>query len=692
MQNSLRGSQAARLIAMGLAVVTLVAGAMPAHAEPDITITYVVDTPYDANPLVGTFNCDPGVDDDCPLRKAIELANGFAGGASKRIRFQSNYDINLVAPLPAITYSSVDISADDGLITRLVRVKGSGTVIGAFPFSNGNVFQVYGNDVRIDSLRIYGSAEGWSNILIAGSAKKATISRNLLGTPDPAVCPAAGAFPAAYGGIYVGSTGAIDVAGGEARAWIWGNNMRCYGSGNAIEVNGTNQVFIGSDDAGLMDSTRRNQIFGNEEGVVFAAGANYNYLQNATIQGNTIGVRITGDTYNNFVKSNLIEVNTVGVQMENGANFNLVGTNSLGTPADANTIRANLDSGVVISGSTTHDNAVHGNIIGRSGAADPVSNGNAQYGVKITAGAYKNYIGFSGSSLGSNVIGGNGVAGIGILDGAKNNEITANRIGASVSVDTPIPNALGLKLQGSTSTGNIATFNLIVRNNTDGVDIDDARSNTIGDSNIIALNGRNGVLLQNGARDNLITSQAVYANGRHGISLSGDGTTKNQLNLINTFLNLDDGVNENSGAAFNTWTRVTTENNGGLGIDTDAGADTTNNITPPFPLIQSVTPVAGGVEVKGLASRSPSPTASNTVELFGLRPDASGYGEGAYYFGSVTVDMATGEWSTVISSAQLVDYPCFTAYQTFTPGGGVPPASSEFSLSSCRAMLPIIMR
>jgi hypothetical protein len=250
----------------------------------------------------------------------------------------------------------------------------------------------------------------------------------------------------------------------------------------------------------------------------------------------------------------------------------------------------------------------------------------------------------------------------------------------------------GVYIFGTTTTGNKVKTNLIARNTADGVAIDNARNNTIGDSNIIALNGRNGVWLQNGAQDNLVRSQTIYANGRHGIALSGAGTTGNQINLINTFLNIADGINETDSAAFNTWSQTTTEGNGGLGIDKDAGAETENNITPPMPVILSVTPIAGGVQVTGRASNSPSPTASNTVEVFGLRLDASGYGEGAYFFGLASVNMTTGEWSLTITSPQLASYPCLTAYQTFTPGGGTPPASSEFGPSSCRAMMPIVVR
>lgn len=294
--------------------------------------------------------------------------------------------------------------------------------------------------------------------------------------------------------------------------------------------------------------------------------------------------------------------------------------------------------------------------------------------MKISDQAKQNSIGFSSNPAGKNIIGGNGYAGVGIIGGANNNIVIGNAIGA-VDVDNPIPN-------------------LIANNTTDGVSIDNASSNTVRDANVIAFNERNGVWLQNGAKDNVIRNQSIYNNSWHGVALSGAGTTGNQINEVNLYNNAGDGISESDGASFNTWSEASAFDNGGLGIDKEAGTVSSNIVTPPYPTVSSAYLVGPNLYViGGLASASSSAGASNKVDVFIMRLDPSGFGEGAAYLGSANVDMATGKWTTFfVWPFPSVPTLCATAYQTFKPDAGTPASSFEFGPSSCRMLAPMMMR
>jgi parallel beta-helix repeat protein len=667
-----------RLAAVLLMGILLAGPTAPARAEPEASFTYIVDTANDTN-VSGCADLTPN---DCSLRGAITKVNSGAAGNIYQILFNNNFNITLATALPPITQNTVSISAFSGLSTFTIRVNGNGIA--------DDVFKIQGNNVEIDRLRIHGAGAGRSNVLVTGSAKNATLSNNVIGAPD-----ATGACPASPArGVLVESTGTINVPGGEAHAWLWGNTVRCISTGTGIEVNGTDRVYIGSDKAGNRGAAQRNTIDGNSTGVAVRAGAFFNYVRNSTVANNAIGVSVGLNTINNWVQGNLIEKNAIGVFLANGAVSTRVGVDlSSINAADGNIIRASTDTGVAVTGANTRDNLIHGNVIGRGSPGEPATHGNTNYGILIADQARQNTIGISSNPLGRNVIGGNGIAGVALLSGANNNLVTGNAIGA-LDGDNAIPNLQGVLLFGSNTTANTVSNNLIARNTNDGVVIDSASGNTLRDANVIAFNGQHGVLLKNGAKDNIVRNMEIHDNGRHGVAISSAGASGNQVIQVNSYKNAGDGLSEWDGATGNTWSQLSAYENGGLGIDKDAGDAGANNVTPPIPTVTGMIPVGLNTFLYGgFASASGSAGASNKVEVYALRLDARGIAQGGIFLGSGTVDMATGAWSAlVILPLFAVPPACVAAFQTFKPDVGTPASSSEYGLTNCRTMTPIVLR
>jgi hypothetical protein len=500
--------------------------------------------------------------------------------------------------------------------------------------------------------------------------------------------------PAAARGIIVESTGVINTPGGEARAWIWANTVRCISSGTAIEVKGTDRVYIGSDKVGNRGAAQRNLIDGASYGIAVRAGAFFNYVRNSTLLNNVIGVSVGADSINNAVQGNLIEKNAIGVMLTNGAISTRVGVDITSPNAsDGNIIRSNTDVGMSIVGANTRDNNIHGNIIGRGAQADPESNGNKNYGILIADQAKQNQIGAGSNPLAKNVIGGNGIAGVALIGGANNNLVNGNSIGA-VDLNTPIPNNHGVVLFGVETTTNTVSNNLIAHNSADGLVIEGARNNTIGDTNVTAFNGQNGALLKSGAKNNVVRRLDSYNNALHGVALTGVDTTDNQLLQINSYKNAGDGISEWLGPTGNIWSRASAFENGGLGIDKDLFETSSNIPTPPFPTVTGFAPVGLNLFLYGgIASTSASAGASNKVEVYAYLADPSGFGEGGTYLGSGNVEMTTGAWSVlVVLPLGAVPPACVVAFQTFKPDVNTPASSSEYGPTNCRTMLPVVVQ
>ncbi len=293
---------------------------------------------------------------------------------------------------------------------------------------------------------------------------------------------------------------------------------------------------------------------------------------------------------------------------------NFVGTDPSGTIAAGNgTSFAGLLGAIQISNvpfGTANQNVVRGNL----------SSDNWSEGVQIEGPRQPGDVGhntvednFIGTDVTGTVDLGNRHEGVALTEGTHDNTIRRNLVSGN---DTD-----GIGLQGFSNVGfgaPIQTRNNLIEDNDIGVDI-----------NLQPLaNGNHGVAIgeygpsQWGCADhNTVRRNVIANNGGDGVAVWEDG-----VNNVNADSNL---ITQNA-----IW------DNGGLGIDLDNDGVTPNgpgafgaNQRVDYPVITNVTHSAGLTNIFGtLALGVP---ASAIIEVFLVRPDATGHGEGRWYLGSV---------------------------------------------------------
>jgi titin len=424
-------------------------------------------------------------------------------------------------------------------------------------------------------------------------------------------------------GNYIGTdvTGAVDLGNAQdgvridgssgntiggttaaARNVISGNNVRGIrilngATGNVIQGN-----YIGTDVTGTVDvgntaagvfielSSNNTTIGGTSLGARNIISGNDTFgihvLTSSTgtvIQGNYIGTDVTGTVdVGNSITGVIIETsgNTVGgttaaarnvISGSNtahgvnlfGASNNVVQGNYIGTNASGTAALGNMQSGVNI------DNGA-GNMIGGTapGAGNLIS-GNLGLGVNLTnSGAMGNLV--QGNLIGTDVTGtldrGNGAAGVLIQNGASN-----NTVGGTVAEARNVisgNNTNGIRIFGSTSTGNLIQGNYIGTDSTgtadlgntgSGVVLDNAPGNTVGGTaagarNVISGNGIHGVqLLGSSATGNVVQGNyigtnaagtAALGNTLNGVRLEAPGNT-----IGGTVAGAGNVISANGGAA-----------------------------------------------------------------------------------------------------------------------------------------------
>jgi len=284
----------------------------------------------------------------------------------------------------------------------------------------------------------------------------------------------------------------------------------------------------------------------------------------------------------NRVEGNWLGINATGTTAAGNANGVMVlssGNTIGGTTAGTR----NVLSGNSISGVQIGVPAARANIvIGNFIGTNPaglVDLGNLEAGVIVVGEA--NVIGGTTPEA-RNVISGNDQTGVRLGGGATANLVQGNYIGTNVNGTGALANGVGVNV---------------------GVNVDStASTNTVGgltagSANLIAFNTTIGVLVGQSSSDNAILGNSIHDNGTLGIDLIGNGVTAN-----------DPG-------------------------DADEGANNLQN----FPVL---TGVAGGVQ--GTLNSTPSGTFR--IEFFSSPAcDASGFGEGRTFLGSVVVNTdATG--------------------------------------------------
>ncbi len=330
---------------------------------------------------------------------------------------------------------------------------------------------------------------------------------------------------------------------------------------------------------------------------------------------------IAGGTYDNLVYCNFIGTDPTGVIGQgNGQNqaslwAGVYITVPLNPPPshtayhnviESNLIGDNYTEGVSIAScppGDVYENEVTDNYIGTD-ITGKVDLGNEHDGVYIGENAHDN-------EVSNNLIGGNKRSGVGIMGYydpetqwiTYNNHVFENIIGLTIDLD-PLPNSregVSIGRYGPTGLWGYAT------------------NNTIGPDNIIASNGRNGILVEEhwsnsvNTDSNKITQNAIYDNTLWGIDLGNDGVTPNDLG------------------------------------DTDAGANQLLN----FPVIDTAYCDNGQTTISGTIDINTNPSQA-IVEIFKVKSDVSGYGEGKEFVDSTTPD-GTGSWNIVVTGLVIGD-------------------------------------
>jgi len=464
--------------------------------------------------------------------------------------------------------------------------------------------------------------------------------------------------------------------------------------GNYIGTNaaGTAALANSNDGVGIYDKASSNTIGGNTAGA------------GNIISGNGWdGVQIVGSgTTGNVVVGNYLGVNAngtgalpngaAGVAVFGGASNTRIGTDGDGVAdaAERNIISGNSHVGIYLADSGTSGNIVAGNYIGTD-VTGTVAVGNSWEGISIGSGATSNRIGSSAGPFATaerNIISGNGLSGVSIGrlfsgPGTNNNIIAGNYIGTDVTGTVALGNGTdgvlitagasnntiggnssaarnvisgntfdGIVITGAGTTGNVVAGNYIGTNsagtaavpNNQGIVVSaGAAGNIIGGTapgagNLIAFNGA-GVTIVSGA-GNSILGNSSHSNTSLGIDLGGDGVTLNDAG------------------------------------DLDSGPNDLQN----FPVLTSVTAV-GGDQSRIQGTLHSTPDALFRVELFvNSMPDASGFGEGQTFLGSVDVTTnASGNAVIDFLAAGVIPVGMFVTATATDPTGN----TSEFSAARC---------
>jgi titin len=282
-------------------------------------------------------------------------------------------------------------------------------------------------------------------------------------------------------GVYVETTGTMSntVSGNHIGTDVSGT-VDLGNSQNGVNLyNGSAYNTIGGDEPG-----ERNVISGNDQEGVYIGGTAGNAVVGNIISGNHIGVDAGGTA----------EVGNAwyGVAIGVYAEHNTIGGDEAG---ERNVISGNGWNGIDLGGSTVMSNTVSGNYIGTD-AAGTAKLGNSQDGVHIGSGARYNIVG--GSAPGErNVISGNGGDGVDIAD-------------SNTVSNTVLGNAIGTDSSGAAALGN-GVNGVIVGSG--------AKNNTIGPNNVIAYNDGDGVRVYfNTTLGSIITQNAIFSNDQ-GIDL-----------------------------------------------------------------------------------------------------------------------------------------------------------------------------
>ena len=613
------------------------------YGPPAVPLTNVVTTTADAGP--GS------------LRAAIYYATDHPGAIVKFNLLTNDpgysngvFNIHLTGHLPVLAADGmvIDGSTQPGFTGKpLIVVDGSQIIPETFTSNSGLLIYSSSNQVKNVSF----SGFNWNGLTLEfADATNNIIAGCWLGLDATGT----NAAPNAYQGIYFVNGAGHNIVGGtnaNARNVISGNAE--YGilmsdsntTGNTVLGN-----YIGTDAGGSLavpnpgggigmfsdsvghviggtNALARNVISGNTGAGIWLAGSG---VSNNLVQGNFIGLNAAGTAAlpNNFA----------GIRVESGAAANLIA---------GNVISGNTSEGLRLIDAGTTANLVQGNFIGTDlTGTNALPNGFT--GVAVYSGATSNLIGGTSAST-RNIISGNQGYGIYISDpGTSNNFLLGNFVG---------PDATGTNALGDGGFG-IGIWNGASGNFVGGtsVGMGNLISGNPGFSYGIVLGGVNGNVVQGNFIGTDFTGTNALANGFANVALWGGstgnfvgGTGAGTGNVI-AFAGSVGVVVYDSNTTNNSIRGNSIFNNGGLGIDLAGASDVYPYVTPNdvgdadtgpnnlqnFPIITNVFGYAASSIVLGKMSSSPG---SNFLIDFyrSFTADFSGYGEGQFYVGTVSV-------------------------------------------------------
>jgi len=454
--------------------------------------------------------------------------------------------------------------------------------------------------------------------------------------------------------------------------------------GNYLGVNAGGEVALANQKSGVA-------LFGGTQNVI---GGTVPGAGNVLSGNGEYGVDIRNPVATgNFVQGNLVGLDAVGtnsianaaggVHFDSGAQGNLIG----GTVAGArNVISGNTTAGVFFNGTGTSNNLVEGNYVGTDitgtnaipntlagiylpypgGPSGNVIGGTVAGARNVISGNYYGvYLatpGTSGNVIEGNYIGvtpdgtrgvGSAFTGVIIFNGATNNTIGGTVAGAGNVISGFF--GYGVYISDDGTAGNLVQGNII--------GADPTGTNALG-------NGYANVFLQLGATNNVIGGTGAGAGNVIAFS-GGAGVWVLNTNTVNN------AIRDNS-----------IFSNGGLGIDLAAGNDVYPGVTANdpgdadlgpndlqnFPVITNVFGSATSTIVLGKLNSLANRTFFIDVYR-NLAADFTGYGEGQFYAGSVTVatDGSGNANFALTNNAANFTGQYFTATATSTGGD-----SSEF--------------
>ncbi len=650
------------------------------YGPPAVPLTNVVST---------TADYGPG-----SLRAAIYYATDHPGTT---VRFDipssdpgySNgvFTIHLTGMLPPLVAAGtvIDGATQPGFAGRpLVFVDASQILPETF---TSDTFLIYSGGNQIKNISFSGF--NWNGLTLEyADATNNTVSGCWFGLDATGTNAAPNAFQGILifngaGGNIIGGTNAParNVFSGNSQYGVYltgttgnvllGNYIGTDFSGRKAVANGFSGLILDEDVQGTViggtSAPTRNVISGNTNAGVWFTGSG---VSGNTVQGNWIGLNAAGTAAlpNTFI----------GMYLLGGAQSNRVVDNVFsGHPSE----------GLRLSDIGTSFNVVQGNYFGTdAGGSQAIPNGFA--GVTLFGGASSNTVGGTFPAA-RNVLSGNYYGAVIGDPGTSGNVVEGNLIGVGPDGHTALPNTFaGLSLRnGATSNlvGGTASGagNVISANTTYGLFLTDAGTggNRV-EGNLIGTdltgtnaqgNGFADVELQAGAAGNFIggintgAGNVIAFSGGTGVLLFDPATTNNAIRGNSIFDNANIGIDLNNDG-------VTPNHLGVL-----AGPNDFQN----YPVITNAFGYGRSTVVSGTLNSLAD--ASYSIDLYGnVSADASGYGEGQIYLGSVGVTTDNSGKAAFAFTSTAGNYAGQYITATATAAGG---DTSEFSLAVLAADL-----